>query len=82
MPLPLNQVGEEEGDFTSERNNQKRSDICGELHEHKILILSKDAEQVVITASLIVALVFGDGNRAEGYRWFYSQLKGTHESLV
>ena len=74
MSQLLNQVGEEEVYYTSKRNNFKGGEIFGDLLEEDILLLSKDAEQVVVTASLLVALVFGDKKWAEGYRWFQSQI--------
>ena len=54
MPLPLDQVGEKEGNYTSERNNFNEGEICGDLVEEEILRHSKSAEQVVITSSLLV----------------------------
>ena len=60
MSLPLNQVGEEEVKFTSERNNCKGGERCGDLLEEVLLCLIKDPEQVVITESLLVASVFGN----------------------
>ena len=44
MSLPLNQVGEEEGNFFSDVNNCKVSDICGNIFEEDILRCSKAAE--------------------------------------
>ena len=35
MSLPLNQVGEEEGSFTSERNNYKGGERCGVKRRRK-----------------------------------------------
>ena len=55
MSLPLNQVGKEEGNFTSEINNFKGGERCGDLLEEGLLSFSKSVEQVVITASLLVA---------------------------
>ena len=37
MSLPLNQVGEEEGNFDSERNNFKGGDKCIEFLEEGVL---------------------------------------------
>ena len=37
---------------------------------------------MVITAYLLFASVFDEEKWAEGYRWVYSQLKGTHAILV
>ena len=82
MSLPLNKVGEEEGNFTSEINNCKGDEICGDLLEEELLRRSKDVEQVVITSSLLVASVFGEGKWSYVYRWVHSRLKGTHESLA
>ena len=81
MSLLLNQVGEEEESLTSERNNCKGGERCGELIEDELLCQSKDYEQVVTTASLIVDSVFGEGKCTEEYHWVHSQIKGTHESL-
>ena len=78
----MNQVGEEEGNFTSERNNCKGGEIYGNLLEDELLHQSKDSEQVFITASLLVVSVFGWENWNEGYCWVNSQIKGTHESLA
>ena len=82
ISLPLNQVGEEEGNFTSERNNCKVGGICVNLLEDDILGHSKDAEQVFITEYLLVASVFGEENWAERYCWVHIQLKVTHKSLT
>ena len=82
MSLPLNQVDEVERNFNSDRNNYKGVERCGDLLGEEILSLSKAAEQVVITAYLLVASVFGDENWAEGYHWVHSQIKGTHGSLA
>ena len=41
IPLPFNQVGEEEGGFISERNNFKGIDRCGDLLEEEILSRGK-----------------------------------------
>ena len=57
-------------------------EICGDLLEEEILRHSKASEQVVITASLLFASVFGEKNWSEGYRWIHSQLKGNYESLA
>ena len=78
----MNQVGEEERNFTSERNNYKGGDIYGDILEEEISRRSKAAEQVVITESLIVASVFGKEKWAEGYGYVQSQLKDTHESIA
>ena len=82
MSLPLNQVGEEKGNFTSERNNCKVGGICVNLLEDDILGHSKDAEQVFITEYLLVASVFGEENWAERCCWFHSQRKVTRNSLA
>ena len=82
MSLPSNQVGKEEGNFTSERNNFKGGGRCCELLEDDILRRSKADEQVVITESLLVASLSGEENWSEGYRWVHSQIKVTHESLA
>ena len=37
MSLTLNKVGEEEGNFTSEINNCKGDEICGDLLEEELL---------------------------------------------
>ena len=58
--------------FTSIINNFKGGGRCGELLEEEILSRNKYAEYLVITASLIVASVFYEGNWAEGYRGFHS----------
>ena len=62
ISLPLNQLGKEEGNFTSERNNFKGGGICVDLLGDEILRISKDYEQVVVTAYLIIASVFGKEN--------------------
>ena len=62
MSLLLNQVGDEERKFTSERNDYKGGEICGDLLEEEILHQSKSAEKVLITESMIVALLFGEEN--------------------
>ena len=36
---------------------------------------------MVVTASLLVASVFGELNWSEGYCWVHSQLNRNHESL-
>ena len=41
MSLPLNQVGEEEGNFTCDINNYKGVNKCDELLEEEILRCSK-----------------------------------------
>ena len=41
MSLPLNQLGEEELNVTSERNNCKGFDRCGDLLEENLLRNSK-----------------------------------------
>ena len=48
MSLLLNKVGEEEGNFTSEVNNYKGGEICGDLLEEEILCCIKASEQVII----------------------------------
>ena len=78
----MNKLDEEEGNFTSERNICKGGERCGYLLEYELLSCSKAYEQVVITAYLLVASVFGKKNWAEGYRWVHSQLRGNHESLA
>ena len=80
MSLHLNQVGEEEGYFTSERYNCKGGERCVKLLEEYILRHSKAAEQVVITEYMIFDSFFGEEKWAEGFCWFHSQLKGTHKS--
>ena len=62
MSLPLNKVGKEEGNFTSERNNCKGGERCGGLLEEELLSISKDSEYVVIAEYLLVASVFGTEN--------------------
>ena len=37
MSLPLNEVGEEEGNFTSEINNCKGGERCGDILEGELL---------------------------------------------
>ena len=54
MSLPLNQVGEEEGDFTSDINHCKGGERCDDLLEEGILLQNKASEQVVIKAYLLV----------------------------
>ena len=61
MSLPMNQVGEEKGNFTSERNNCKGGERFGEILEKEILHCSNNAEKVVITAYLLFASVFSKG---------------------
>ena len=70
MSLPLNQLGEEEGNFTSERNNWKGGERCGELLTEKLLRLSKDDKKVLITAYIIIASVFGKENGLVDIIWF------------
>ena len=82
MSLPLNKVVKEEGNVTSERNNCKEVERCGDILEEDLLRSTMAAEQVVNTASLIFASVFVEGNWSEGYHWVQSQIKGTHESLA
>ena len=53
MPLTSNRVGEEEGNFTSERNNFKGCERCDELLEEELLRQIKAIEQVFITAYFI-----------------------------
>ena len=60
MSLPMNQVGAEEGNFTSEKNNCKGGEICGDLLEDDVIHHSKAAEQVFVKAYLPVASVFGE----------------------
>ena len=36
VPLPLDQVGEKEGNYTSERNNFNGGEICGDLVEEEL----------------------------------------------
>ena len=43
MPLSLNQVGKEEGNFSSERNNYKGGERCGDHLEEDILHSNKAA---------------------------------------
>ena len=62
MSLPLNEVGEEEGKFTSERNNCKGGENCGYLLEYEILLHIKPSEQVVLTSSLLFASVVDKEN--------------------
>ena len=66
MSLPLNQVGKEEVNFTSERNNCKGGSRCGELLEEELFCCSKSSEHVVITEYLLVASVFDKEIWAEG----------------
>ena len=68
MSLPLDKVGEEEGNLASDRNNFKGGERCGDVLGEEILRCSKFDEQVVITAYLLVASLFGKENWAEGYR--------------
>ena len=82
MSLLLNQVGDEERKFTSERNNYKGGEICGDFLEEEILHQSKSSEQVLLTEYMIFASVFGGENWSEGYCWFHSHLKCTHECLA
>ena len=81
MSLPLNKLVQEEGNFTSERNNCKGGERCGDLLEEELLRRSKAAKNVVIKAYLLVASVLGEEKWTEGYRQVYSQLKGTHKIL-
>ena len=81
MSLPLNQVGEGEGNSTSERNNWKWCEIYGDLLEEYLFHHSKSDEQVVIKEYMIVFSVFGEENWADVYCLVCIHLKGTHESL-
>ena len=81
MSLPLNKVGKEEGNFTSEKNYCKDGNRYVDLLEQEILRHSKASEQVFITEYMKVASVFVKENWAEGYCWVHSQIKGNHESL-
>ena len=74
-------MGKEEENFTSKINNCKGGGRCADLFEEEILRLSKASEHIVITASLLVALVFVEEKWAGEYSWVHSQLKGTHKSL-
>ena len=49
MSLPLNQVDNKEGNFTSEKNIFKGGERCVDLLEEEIIHRSKSAEKVVIT---------------------------------
>ena len=71
MSLPLNQLGKEELNFTSERNTFKVGTRCGDLLEEELLRCSKASEQVVLTSSFLVALVFYEENWSEVYRWIH-----------
>ena len=57
----MNQVGEEEEKFISERNICKGGERFGEILEEEILHCSDTAEKVVIAAYLLFASVFSKG---------------------
>ena len=82
MSLSLNQVGEKEGNFTSERNNSKGGERCGDILEDELLCCSKASEHMATTSSILVDSVFCGENWVEGYLCVNSQLKDNHESLV
>ena len=77
MSPNFNEIGKEEGNVTSERNNSKGEDRCDDILEEELLRRSK----AVITASLIVDSLFGEENCSVGYCCVQSKLKGTHEIL-